>query len=116
MTITAAQITSIASSLKGEKAIRIAAAFTRICPQYEINTADILHEFIANLMEECAEFSRFEENLSYSAERMVQVWPSRFLIRQLMAGFLEEVAQYKLLVGICTPCLLYGTIKSLMPI
>jgi putative chitinase len=79
MTITDKQITAIGSSLKGQKAIRIAAALSSICPLYEISTPDIFHEFIANLMEECAEFSRFEESLNYSAGRMVEVWPSRFL-------------------------------------
>lgn len=49
-----------------------------ICPKYGISTTDIFEEFIANLAEECGEFTHFEENLSYSAKRMTEVWPHRF--------------------------------------
>ena len=45
---------------------------------YGINTSDILHEFLANVAHESAEFTRYEENLNYSAKRLMVVWPSRF--------------------------------------
>jgi putative chitinase len=49
-----------------------------ICPIYGINTKDIFHEFFANLCEESGEFLHLEENLSYSIDRMLAVWPTRF--------------------------------------
>jgi putative chitinase len=42
---------------------------------------DTLHEvasFLAQVAHESNEFTRLEENLSYSAERLMQVWPKRF--------------------------------------
>lgn len=42
-----------------------------ICPEYGINNADILHEFLANEIIESMEFTRYEENLNYSSEALV---------------------------------------------
>ncbi len=56
----------------------VANALDTIPPQYGINTPDIYHEFIARLAVECAQFTDFEENLSYSATRLTQVWSGRF--------------------------------------
>ena len=49
-----------------------------IAPLFGILNADILHEFLANLLHESIEFTHMEENLNYSAKRLMQVWPSRF--------------------------------------
>jgi putative chitinase len=49
-------------------------AINVICPQYGINTNDILHEFLANVLEECGEFTVFAESLNYSPERLRQVF------------------------------------------
>ena len=61
-----------------QRANEVATVLDKICPLYGIDTPDIFHEFIANLCEECAEFTDFEENLSYSARRLMVVWPHRF--------------------------------------
>ena len=37
-----------------------------------------MHEFLANVLVECGQFTVFAENLNYSAKRLTQVWPSRF--------------------------------------
>jgi len=76
--LTAQILRNICPSLVMEKAQKLAAAMNEICPQYGINTPDIMHEFIANLAEESGEFNRWEENLKYSAGRLMQVWPKRF--------------------------------------
>lgn len=55
----------------------LASVINRVCPYYGINTS-ILHEFLANLLHESNEFRRYEENLNYSAERLMEVWPARF--------------------------------------
>ena len=54
-----------------------------VAARIELEAADIvtknrLHHFIAHAAHETAGFARLEENLRYSAARLVQVWPSRF--------------------------------------
>jgi putative chitinase len=46
--------------------------------KYEINTSLRQAAFIGQCAHESANFSRLEENLNYSPERLMQVWPSRF--------------------------------------
>lgn len=76
--INGTQLKGICPALSIDRANEIAAILDKICPLYGIDTPDIFHEFIANLCEECAEFTDFEENLSYSTRRLLVVWPSRF--------------------------------------
>ena len=45
---------------------------------YGIDTPIELASFCAQLAHESSEFTRLEENLNYSAARLMQVWPSRF--------------------------------------
>lgn len=78
MKITAQIISLIAASCKGALAEKVAEALDTICPKYGINTPDIMHEFIARLCVECAEFTRFTENLNYSAKGLMETWPKRF--------------------------------------
>jgi putative chitinase len=48
-------------------------------PIYEINdNADRMCMWTATLIHESFDFTRLEENLNYTAERLVQVWPRRF--------------------------------------
>ena len=47
-------------------------------PRYEINTPARLHHFLAQVANESGGFARLEESLSYSAERLMVVWPHRF--------------------------------------
>ncbi len=44
----------------------------------EISTAKRVRYWLAQLFVESAGLTRFEEDLSYSAERLTQVWPARF--------------------------------------
>lgn len=45
---------------------------------YGISEADRLDDFLAQIAVESAELNRTEENLNYSAERLMAVWPKRF--------------------------------------
>lgn len=74
MLITSEQLTQIASSIKGQRAVNLSKELSEICPLYGINTPDIFHEFIARLLHECAEFSRYEENLNYSVEGLLKTF------------------------------------------
>lgn len=95
--ITPQIITGIAPNCKGDLAVKVADALDKICPLYGISTPDIMHEFIARLMVECAEFTDFEENLSYSPQRLMEVWPNRFPTLQVASNFArnpEKLANY----------------------
>jgi predicted chitinase len=72
-------INQLCPQLPKQRAINISAVLNTLCPLYGISCADILHEFLARLLEECLEFSCYEENLNYRAERILQVWPKRFI-------------------------------------
>ena len=50
----------------------------KYCPLYQINTNKRLAAFISNLAHESQEFTRTEENLNYSADRLAVVFPKRF--------------------------------------
>lgn len=56
----------------------LAALIDAAAPSGGINTALRCAHWMAQMAVECAYFSRFEENLDYSAPRIVAVWPSRF--------------------------------------
>lgn len=47
-------------------------------PRSAIDTPNEVASFVAQVAHESAEFTRLEENLNYSAERMMQVWPRKF--------------------------------------
>lgn len=47
-------------------------------PKWGIDTDTEMASFAAQLAHESAEFTRLEESLSYSAQRLMQVWPTRF--------------------------------------
>ena len=78
MTILPITLTKICPSVKGEKAIKVANALNEVCPSYGIDKPTIMHEFLANLLEESWEFGHFVESLNYRAVRLMEVWPSRF--------------------------------------
>lgn len=72
--ITGTILKQLAPSLPQAKADNIAALLEKVCPMYGINTADIFHEFIANLLEETGEFSKLEESLNYQAVALTKVF------------------------------------------
>lgn len=72
MLITPDIIKQLCPRLNQVRAINIAAAINSICPLYGISSADIMHEFLARLLEECWEFTCYEENLHYSSESLIK--------------------------------------------
>lgn len=73
----------VARTMSYNKAETVCKALVEICPMYGIDSADVFHEFIANVLEECSEFRVFEENMNYKTpERIMAVWPGRFRTRE----------------------------------
>lgn len=64
--ITLEQYTKITPAIKGVRGQLIVDAHNKVLPLYKMDSINIIEEFIPNLLVECMEFSRFEENLNYS--------------------------------------------------
>lgn len=56
----------------------IAASAPTVFPKYGINSNLLICHVMAQISLECGAGTEVEENLNYSAQRMTQVWPSRF--------------------------------------
>jgi putative chitinase len=57
----------------------IGTAAATYLPKYGVSdTAERLSGFLGNTDNESGHYTRFEENLHYSAKRLLQIWPSRF--------------------------------------
>lgn len=76
--ITGALLKSIAPSLDATRAESLASILNNITPVYDMNSAEILPAFIAQLTHESGEFKYKAENLNYSAQSIQKTWPSRF--------------------------------------
>lgn len=74
MLITAEAFRKICPRLNIQHINQLVPLFNSICPTYGIDTADIMHEFFANLCEESMEFTRYEENLNYSADALIRTF------------------------------------------
>ena len=48
------------------------------CPKAGIDTPNELASFLAQCAHESSEFTKLEENLNYSANRLMVIWPKRF--------------------------------------
>lgn len=69
-----------ADSLRGFKsrADNISAYLNDIAPLYDIKERLVLAAFIANVAHESGGFRQKEENMNYTAARILATWPSRF--------------------------------------
>lgn len=61
--------------------------FARVMADTQWSSPDDLPNFLAQVVHESGRLSSLEENLSYSAERLMQVWPSRFPSRAVALPF-----------------------------
>jgi putative chitinase len=75
MILTPAQLAILAPDCDAET---IAPALSAAAAEWEINTVRRLAHFLGQLYVEAARFTRTVENLNYSAQRLMQVWPRRF--------------------------------------
>lgn len=85
--ITGEQLEKCAPSLSKQRAAIMAGLLNGLCPQYGIKTKDVLHEFLANVLQESLEFQHKVENMNYQAKTIVKVWPKRFPTLQAAAPY-----------------------------
>lgn len=55
-------------------------ALQTACDRYEIDNRRRVAMFLANVGVECSSLTKLEESLNYSAQRMAEVWPSRYAV------------------------------------
>lgn len=67
MNLTGEILKKMAPGLSLDVANNYASHYNAICPLYGISTADIFHEYIANVLHESGGLTRFVENLNYQA-------------------------------------------------
>lgn len=95
--LTEKQLNYICPAFRGPRLTMLVTKINKVTSLYGLNTPDILEDFIPNLLLECAEFNKFEENLNYSPARLMQVWPRRFpdmLTAKQYAYQKEKLANY----------------------
>lgn len=76
--ITLEKLRRFAPACPVERAEIIGGVLRGEAASYQVETLARLHHFLAQIAHESAGFTRLEEGLSYSAARLMQVWPSRF--------------------------------------
>ena len=64
----------IAPEMQPALADKAAPLLVEICPKYGINSADIFHEFIANVLHESGCFSILSENMNYSVHGLLSTF------------------------------------------
>lgn len=77
MLITADQL-RLVTGLTPERSEEMSDLLNEMGAKYGVTTKDVFHEFAANVIQESGCFAHKRENMSYSAKRMMAVWPSRF--------------------------------------
>lgn len=76
--ITAAQLARVAPRALSVVVAAIIDHADHVLPRYGLATTARLTDFMAHVLVESQGLQRLHENLSYSAERLCAVWPSRF--------------------------------------
>lgn len=76
--ITLSDLNKIGGRSRSSLRPKIVAAINKYAKANGITTVDRMSMFLANCRVESTNFTRLEEALSYSAERLMQVWPKRF--------------------------------------
>jgi putative chitinase len=75
----------------------LCASLNKILPKYDINTKNRISGFLAQCAVESAEFTKLTENLNYSSQSLMKVWPSKFtsaIFADRYARSPEKIANY----------------------
>ena len=87
MILTLDRLKSIMPALPINQAIECLSHLNAAMEQFEINKLLRVSAFLGNLAVESGQLTKLEENLNYSADRLLVVWPKRF-----NAGLAKECA------------------------
>ena len=68
------------------------AALNKAFEKYDMDDPDAVAALLAQCAHESAEFTRLQENLNYSAERLMAVWPKRFPTLDVAAKYAHNPA------------------------
>lgn len=96
MNLTAEQLLAIAPAV-GSNARAYASALSAAMERFVINTPARAAHFLAQVAHESGDFSRFRENLNYSAAGLRTTWPKRFPSMEAAVPFArnpERIANY----------------------
>lgn len=66
------------------------AAVTVACTKFKIDTPKQIAAFIAQTAHESGGYARLTENLNYSAEALMRVWPRRFPTKKIADAFARQ--------------------------
>lgn len=97
MRITVQQLLRAVPNTHKERAQEFVKTFNEWNERFGINTPARVTHFLAQVYCESGELKAVEENMNYSATRLMQVWPTRFRSRavaELYAGRPEKLANY----------------------
>lgn len=96
MILTSDQLHRIAPGI-GHAAGTYVGALTAAMERFEINTPARVAHFLAQIVHESGELSRFRENLNYSAAGLMKTWPARFTVLGVAQAYErqpERIANY----------------------
>lgn len=87
MLITPEQLDKVTDTLLASRCKVMADLLNELCPKYGITAGLPFQMFLSNVLQESGEFTHKEENMNYSASRLMIVWPSRFPTLASTQGF-----------------------------
>lgn len=97
MVVTQAQLIRAVSGLNKSKADEFVASFNMYAVHFGLTTKQRIVHYLAQVFTESGALTATSENMNYSAQRLMQVWPSRFrtvAFAQQYAHNPEKLANY----------------------
>lgn len=88
--INAEQLRHCAVSMTKERSLIMAGLINTLFPKYGIVTKDVLHEPLANFLQESLEFNHKVENMFYRVPTLMKTWPKHFPTAESAAPYAKN--------------------------
>lgn len=88
--IDADQLRHCAPSMSQQRAVIMAGLINQLFPLYGITTKDVLHEPLANFLQESLEFQLKVENMYYRVPTLMSTWPKHFPTAEAAAPYAKN--------------------------